>query len=134
MAQRYQREIEEILDKVNEDAPVESRAKRGSRPGSAPSKRRPEPNRRPRVTFDFSPGRLLVIGVLLLAGALVLKLIGVGFAAPFAWVGIALFVVAYILFFTKPRRTVERRWRGQSIEDLPAPSQLGRFFRWISGG
>ena len=133
MAQRYQREIEEILDKVNEDAPVESRAKRGSRPG-APSKRRPEPGGRPRVTFDFSPGRLLVIGVVLLAGALVLKVLGLGFAAPFAWVGIALFVVAYILFFTRPRRTVERRWRGQSMEDPPAQSQLGRFFRWISGG
>lgn len=129
--QRYEREIEEILGQVNEEAPAATKSRRGARratreawPGGPP---------RLRAAFDFSSGRLFLIGAALLVGSLVLTLVGFAFAAPFAWVGIGLFIVAYLRFFTKPRRTVDRMWRGQSIEDPPSPSAPSRWWRWITG-
>ncbi len=130
--ERYQREIEEILDQVNEEAPAATKSRRGAR--GATSDVRPSGPPRLRPSFDFSPGRLAVIGAVLLLVAVVLLTFGLGFAAPFAWVGIGLFVVAYIRFFTKPRRSVDRMWRGQSIEDPPSPSAPARWWRWITGG
>ena len=130
--QRYQREIEEILDQVNEEAPAATKSRRG--PRRATSEVRPGGSPRLRPAFDFSPGRLFLIGAGLLVGSLVLMAVGFGYAAPFAWIGIGLFVVAYIRFFTKPRRSVDRMWRGQSIEDPPSPSAPARWWRWITGG
>ena len=128
--QRYEREIEEILGQVNEEAPAATKSRRGAR--RATSDVRPAgPRLRP--AFDFSPGRLFLIGAGLLVVAVVLLSMGFGFAAPFAWIGIGLFVVAYLRFFTKPRRSVDRMWRGQSIEDPPSPSAPSRWWRWITG-
>ena len=131
---RYQREIEEILDQVNEEPPAETGSRRGSTPRRTRSEVRPGGSPRSRLAFDFSPGRLFLIGVALLVGSLVLLAMRNGFAAPLAWIGIGLFVVAYIRFFAKPRRTVDRMWRGQSIEDPPSPSAPSRWWRWITGG
>ena len=131
---RYQREIEEILGQVNEEPSGETASRRGPRPRRAGSDVRPEGSPRFRLGFDFSPGRLFLIGAGLLAGSLLLLAFGVGLAAPLAWIGIGLFVVAYIRFFAKPRRTVDRMWRGQSIEDPPSPSSPTRLWRWITGG
>ena len=69
---------------------------------------------------------------LFLTAAATIALAVTTFATPIAWVGIVAFIGAYVLYFTKPRRTVERRWRGQSIEDVPEPGPLGRFWRWVS--
>ena len=132
--QRYQREIEEILDQVSEEPPAETGSRRRPRVGRAKSEVRSEGSPRPRLTFDFSPGRLFLIGAGLLVGSLLLAAFGFGFAAPFAWIGVGLFVVAYLRFFTKPRRSVDRMWRGQSIEDPPQPSAPQRWWRWITGG
>ena len=134
MSQRYKREIEEILDKVNEGQPEQA--------GSD----RPRSSRRVRTTpprtarpaslfrFDFSPGRLLITGIALVFLALLFMAILPMLAAPAAWVGIGLFIVAYVLLFVKPRRTVDKRWRGQIIEDDPEPNALLRFWRWVSRG
>lgn len=134
MAQRYQREIEEILDKVNEEQPAEGGTKRATGRRREPQPKKPPGNSSIFGSFNFSPARLLVIGVLLLFAALVLNGPAPAFAAPAAWLGIGLLVTAYILFFTKPRRTVERRWRGQVIEDQPQEGPLERFWRWLTRG
>ena len=135
MAQRYQREIEEILGEVNDEGAHEAGSKRTAR---SRAESRPRPGDRvrmsPSVRFQFSPGWLLTAGVALLIGALLLTMFGVSFAAPVAWLGVGLFVLAYVLFFARPRRTVDRRWRGQSIEDEPPPGGLGRVWRWITRG
>jgi hypothetical protein len=134
MANRYQREIEEILDKVNEDQPAESG--KGGRPRQRreANASRPRPRQAPRFNLNFSPGRLLIIGVALLFSSLMFLSILPELAAPAAWVGIGLFIVAYVLLFVKPRRTVDKRWRGQIIEDDPEPNALLRFWRWVSRG
>jgi len=47
------------------------------------------------------------------------------------WVGLALLVVGYLLFFITPRNiSMEKRWRGESIGD-DAESPWDRFKRWI---
>ena len=134
MAERYRREIEEILENVNESPPAETGAKRGTARRQRSADTPPMPGRQRRAGFDYTPGRVAFTGIALLALALVLTLFGVGFTAPLVWIGIGLLILAYVLFFTKPRRTMERRWRGQSIEDPPQPGPLQRLRRWLTRG
>ena len=135
MGQRYQREIEEILGKVNEDAPAEGASKRTTSASRERRGRQRDPiGSAPRFSLHFSPGKLLAIGLGLLVAAWLLSLNGVGFAAPLVWIGIALLIAGYVLVFTRPRRRVERRWRGQSLEDPPEPGGLARIWRWLTRG
>ncbi len=136
MPQRYQREIEEILGKVNEGTPEGSeRSPRGSR-----GPRRAAPQRRPRrLRFSFTPGGLFRAGLGLLLGAFVLNLLnvsilGFGVAAPLAYLGVGVWVYAYVSYFTRPRRASERRWRGQPIDDAPSEGPLSRIWRWLTRG
>ena len=47
------------------------------------------------------------------------------------WVGLALLVVGYLLFFVTPRNiSMEKRWRGERIEDSPE-SLWDRLKHWI---
>jgi hypothetical protein len=126
MAQRYQREIEKILDKTDDESGNAGTDKSG--PPRRPSRgsRASRPRSGPRFSLSFTPGNLVLTGVVLLIAAVVL-----GFQ-PLMWVGSALFVIAYVSYFNKPRRGVERRWRGQSIEDEPSPSVLQRLWSWIT--
>jgi hypothetical protein len=128
MAQRYQREIEEILDQSRSDAPAGKSVagKRQGRPAGKVS--RPSSWRLP---VSVSPGRLLLIGVVTLLAGLLLPF-PYGLSKFIAWLGVGLFVSSYVLFFARPDRTVERRWRGQSMEDIVPPSSLERFWRWLT--
>ena len=129
MAQRYQREIEEILDQAGGVAPTGKTAA-GKREGK-PADDRVRRVSSWRVPVSLSPGRLLIIGVITLLAGLLLPFPG-GIAQFVAWLGVGLFVLSYVLFFAQPRRTVERRWRGQSMEDIAPQSQLERFWRWLT--
>lgn len=134
MANRYQREIEEILGQANEEAAGQDAE--SARPAKPAGRRlRPSGSRRiPRSSLHVTPGRLLRAGLAALAAALLLTMLGVGFAMPFAWLGVALIIIAYVAFFTKPRRTVERRWRGQPLDDPPDPGPVSQLWRWITRG
>lgn len=134
MAQRYQREIEEILEKANESQPNEGGTKRATSRSKEPQPKKPRRASPAFSSFHFSPSRLLVAGVALLFIALILNATGTGFAAVAAWVGIGLLVAAYISFFTRPRRGTERRWRGEIIEDQPEEGPLQRLWRWLTRG
>lgn len=127
MAQRYQREIEEILGAINEDPPTRTDRRKAS---TVVSQSRETKGRLRRIT----PGRLLLAGLALLIAALLMNAFGLALASPLAWLGVALSIIAYVAFFTKPRRLVERRWRGQLLDDPPATAGISRFWRWISKG
>ncbi len=139
MSQRYQREIEEILDQVNAEAPAE----KGGRPVRSPADQA-SPPRRSRggrrgllslIPIGISPGRLLLTGIVLLLAAMVLRSAIPGIAGPLTWTGVGLFIAAYVIFFTRPRRSIERRWRGRSIEDGPPSGRrnpLERLWRWVN--
>ena len=116
MPQKYQREIEEILQQAGDlglsDLP-QRRQKLGfgrlaweyfkqSIGGSA---------------FSVTPGRIMLGAVLILLAALVLNLAttGFGIAGLLAWLGFILFLVGYAMFFIKPK-PVQKRWRGDVIE------------------
>ncbi|MBI2871809.1 MAG: hypothetical protein HYY00_01295 [Chloroflexi bacterium] len=127
MAQRYQREIEEIL----------RRADSSPRGGDAPAKvgQQGRPKRKssrkgfirlPGGGWPPSPGLLMVAGLALLVAAVVLRALFPPAAGPAAWAGVGLLVLAYIAFFAKPRFFMEKRWRGRIIED-PNPS----FWQWL---
>ncbi len=126
MADRYQREIEEILKQAGETAPPIS-----------PSPRRPGLRRiiwahakqslsgKP---LSFSPGRVMLAAVLLLLAALVLNSVGFGPVALVAFAGLILFIVAYGMFFVRPPRP-QKRWRGEIIEEESGGGFWDRFRR-----
>jgi len=129
MSQRYQREIEEILDQVNEDAAAGKGRPKGQlehpQPPKALGKRR---------RWNLSTGRLMLMGISLLAFSLPMGAFSPALMAPAALLGIVLFIGAYVVFFSKPRPYLEKRWRGQPIEDLPEATGLQRFWNWLTRG
>ena len=137
MAQKYQREIEEILKQVND------KGERGKDSSKSGGKRKPpsqQPQRgeeklvpRRRSIRTPSPGQLLFAGIALVIAAFVLRSAIPGVFGPLVWVGIALFIVSYIAFFTRSQRPSDARWRGRSIEDEPRPGLMDRFITWLRG-
>ena len=133
MSEKYQKEIEEILKNAGEVAPDEAvgemerpsedrprRARRPSGPDKAPVR---APSRRwPSIT----PGKVLMTGLIVFIITALLQI------WVLIWVGLALLVVGYLLFFVTPRNiSIEKRWRGESLEDHPE-SPWDRFKRWIN--
>ena len=131
MSQRYQKEIEEILEQVNEDAPADSKSDRKLLPWEI-ERTQPTGTRTAPKSFRPTVGKFLLAGVVLLVLSPLLG--GIGLMAPAAWAGIILLIGAYVVYFTKPRRQLERRWRGQSIEDVPEQGGLSRIWRWLNRG
>jgi len=138
MSQRYQKEIEEILDHVNEKGSPGRRAGEGGGSGD-----RPMPPGRSggnggtllsRLSRSLTPGRMLLGGVVLLLAAFLLRSALPEVAGPLTWTGVGLFVAAYVTFFLRPRGR-ERRWRGRSMEDqVPTRNPWIRFWRWLNRG
>lgn len=62
--------------------------------------------------LSISPGRVMLVAVVLLLTALVMRI------SLVAWAGLILFIVGYAMFFVKPKTGSgeEKRWRGQPIE------------------
>lgn len=139
MSQQYQREIEEILNQVNAEVPAE----KGGRPVRDLADRGSPPRHSTRgnrgllafIPIGVSPGRLLLTGIVLLLAAMVLRSAIPGITGPLTWTGVGLFIAAYVIFFTRPRRSTERRWRGRSIEATLPPgrrNRLERLWRWMT--
>jgi hypothetical protein len=122
MPEKYQEEIEEILEGLGEKAPANTAAREPQKPlddtpvvshrGSPPRQSGPNQGRTwPTVT----PGKLALIG-------LVVLLVGALWVRPLIWVGLGFLVGAYILFFIKPRSIFhEKRWRGKPMEEETSP-------------
>ena len=129
MPEKYRDEIEEILRKAGEAAPsrpppaserhLEDRPREPIVSRRAPaSDYRPRP-RRPTIT----PGKMMLAGV-------VLFLIGIKFW-PLIWVGLAMLVGAYLLYFVSPRHiSYEKRWRGRPVEET-STSYWERIKGWL---
>lgn len=131
MPERYQKEIEEILHQVNEDGHEDSRSIPKLRPWEA-TQSQSMGTRRPKGYFRFTTGKVLLGGVVLLILSPLLA--GLGLMAPVAWGGIILIIAAYIGYFRKPRRHVERMWRGQSIEEHTEATKLSSLWSWLTRG
>ena len=135
MQDRYQKEIEEILKNAGEILPEESgsekekpledlpQAVRHAAAASRPTPYISTKGRWPTVT----PGKILMTGLVVFVVTALLQI------WVLIWVGLALLVFGYLLFFITPRSiSMEKRWRGESIEDVP-DSPWDRFKQWIKG-
>ena len=133
MPDKYQKEIEDILKNAGEVAPEETvgemerplddrpKALRQSSSSNKAPVSYPPRGRWPSIT----PGKILITGLLVFIITALLQI------WVLIWVGLALLVVGYLLFFVTPRNvSIEKRWRGESIEDLPE-SPWDRLKRWI---
>ena len=134
MQDKYQKEIEEILKNAGEVAPEQSRSESEKpledRPRAA--QRAAEANK-PEVTYSpsaggwptITPGKILITGLVVFIVTALLQI------WVLIWVGLALLVFGYLLFFITPRNiNMEKRWRGESIETPPG-SSWDRIKRWI---
>jgi hypothetical protein len=77
----------------------------------------------------------MLTGVMLFLAALVMRAFMPSTVGPLVWAGLALFVLAYVLFFVRPNVSagggVEKRWRGRPVDDS-SPSAWSRVKRWFS--
>ncbi|HCU99592.1 MAG TPA: hypothetical protein DGL25_00195 [Dehalococcoidia bacterium] len=143
MADRIDREIEEILTRLGEKPPTG-----GEEPISIKRRRRvrgaPPLSRIAKASgFSFikvSPSSILFAG----AGIMVVGLILSAIWSPFIWLaftGVVLFAVAFISSFLRPQRVAMKQapskgahWRGRYVEYEPAPPGiLARIKRAIRG-
>ena len=133
MQDKYQKEIEEILKNAGEVAPDESGRElekpledrpRAVRQVDEASK--PQPYQTPRGRWpSITPGKILMTGLVVFIITTLLQI------WVLIWVGLALLVLGYLLFFITPRNvSIEKRWRGESIEDKPE-SVWNWFSRWM---
>ena len=140
MPDRIDREIEEILARLGEEAPkqgeepisLEDRRRRRSRPMSS----------RAVAAFGFrvkgpTPASLLFAGAGVMVAGLILSAIW-GALIWLAFGGVVLFVAAFIWSFVRPRRpraasqpaSKGAHWRGRYVEyEPPPPGALARIRR-----
>ncbi len=130
MPEKYQDEIEEILRRSGESAPVKSPGERQQPPDDSPEtyssvrELKQSGDRPARWRPSFSPGKVML-------GGLVLFLIGaITSFSLLIWLGLAVLVGAYLLFFLKPGSTnLEKRWRGRSMEE--EGSNVDKLKKWL---
>lgn len=130
--QRYEKEIEEILQRLD-PGPPKPRAVAPRRPALGSTRGRSWSLLR--LAGGLDPGRVMLwsFGVLLLA--LLLQGGAPGMARPVALLGGILLLTAYVLSFTSGGGRREMRWRGRTIDLSRTRSPLGewgwRLARWF---
>ena len=127
MPEKYQEEIEEILRGLGDKTPAGTGAEKPL--DDAPVAAHPTapsyepPSAKPGLwQMLWQPGKLALIGLALLVSGLLFK--------PLIWVGLSILVVAYLLFFVRPRPIrIDKRWRGQPVESRA--TAWDKFKRWM---
>ena len=99
MSERYQREIEEILQQVGESTPKKEPRKAEKNSLLAPFSRI---GRGIGNLIYLRSGRLMTIGIALLLSAILVSAIFPGLLGPFVWLGLILFILVYALFLPGP--------------------------------
>ncbi len=143
MADKFEREIEEILAKLDSDAPPPAGASDREPISISSVRRKPKPKtpKAPKVASSntglldrISPTNMLFAGAGIVVGGLILS----NFYQPLIWAsfaGVVLFIAAFLVSFRKPPRNGAgggapqpgHYWRGQPIAyEPPAPSPMGR--------
>jgi len=126
MADQLQREIEDLLNKLDEFIPEQKATTRlrhrlGERVGGL----------RRRLVSLFarvSLGHLMIVSLVLIFIAFAFRSSTVGKYSLFA--GLGLLAVTIVISFVTNRQTPEKRWRGQPV-DLSQPRPLDRLQSWF---
>jgi len=118
MPDRYRREIEDILSQQPEFV-LDNRSVKDME-----SVRSEESY----YSIVSSIYRKMVMPISICAGLLLAAIfasaIFAGPVGPLLWICLILFVMVYALLFSRPKSTIEKRWRGRSIEYQPSESLL----------
>lgn len=137
VADKFEREIEEILAKLDDElppgpgrAPISISEKRNQK-----AKAKRVRTARPNPFAGVTPTHLLFAG----AGVMFFGLIASNFWGPAIWLsfaGVILFIAAFLWSFRKtrpvgsaPPRTGGTYWRDRYIDDTPSNEGKGRFRR-----
>jgi len=130
MRRRYEREIEELLEQMDDFLPEKS----------------PLGRRQTQFTLwlgyfgqvilswcrRVSSQQLMLISFLLIAVAFFLRLVAPPVAYFVVILGAFLLVFAFALSFLKGKNSAERRWRGKVVELPQGRTQLGKWLsRWV---
>ena len=126
MSERYQREIEEILNQAGESVPADGSKKGRGIPLIPPFFRKGSGTGR---RVHFSSGRLMFIGLALLLSAILVSAMFPGLLGPIVWLSLILFILGYVLFFARPSAGPEKRWRGRVIEQDSSSGMAGGWMR-----
>mgnify|MGYP001178539062 CR=1 FL=1 len=125
MPNRYENEIEDLLGQINNfDIPSAKNNKAKPRRENSPNLTRPLWN-------FFKTKSALKIGIALLVIAALLEITGQNLSGIFAIGGGAFLIISYVLFFLKPPQSIEKKWRGQVIEEVDNQSFLIKLNRWL---
>lgn len=126
MADQLQREIEEILERLDDFIPEEKpRHRVGSRVGEAIHGFM---GRLGAVVTHASLGYLLVVSLILIFMAFAFRSSSIGQYSMIT--GLALLGLTIGISFVVNRRRPEKRWRGQVVE-LPGPRFIDRLQGWF---
>ncbi len=126
MADQLQREIEDLLNKLDDFIPEQKattrlRKRLGERIGSLA--------RRLGAAFSrASLGHLMLVSLVLIFIAFAFRSSAIGHYALFA--GLGLLALTIVISFVTNRRAPEKRWRGQVV-DLSGPSMADRLQGWF---
>lgn len=138
MPDKFEREIEEILAKLDDESPADSA---GSRPPISIQQKRQQKAKavrartaRPNPLAGLTPTTLLFAGAGVMFGGLIVS----GFWGPAIWAslaGIVLFLGAFVWSFRKTSRPSSptgrsgHYWRDRWIDDTPQQSGVKGWFR-----
>ncbi len=126
MTDQLQREIEDLLNKLDEFIPEQKRTSRlRSRVGERFRRIR---DRLGSLIGRVSLGHLMIASLVLIFVAFAFRSSTVGRYSLFA--GLALLAVTIVISFATNRRTAEKRWRGQVV-DLSQPGPFDRLQSWF---
>ena len=118
MPNKYEKEIEDILERAGDF---------GEKPGKGGAPKKPRSRSVRRLVWlyvrqslsggpwSFSPGRVMLIGFVLLLSTLLIMSFVDGVAGYLAWAGLLLCIIGYGMFLARPP-SVEKRWRGRPLE------------------
>ena len=75
------------------------------------------------------------IGLILLLAAILASILFPGLLGPIVWLGLIVFILVYVLFFSRPSVNAEQRWRGRPVGPQSSArrgdSSWYRFRRWL---
>ena len=132
MSERYQREIEEILQQVGEATPTKEPRKAERNSLLAPLS---HIGRAIGNIVYVSSRQIMTIGLILLLAAILASILFPGLLGPIVWLGLIVFILVYVLFFSRPSVNAEQRWRGRPVGPQSSArrgdSSWYRFRRWL---
>lgn len=127
--QRWQKEIEEILNRLDAKPPSKSSIRRRPpRPGARDRVKQFMGNVAHRLS-SISVSHLLLTAIVMILVAYLLR-----FTSPIVFryviiAGVILLITSFAISFWQPRASAQKRWRGRVIE-LSEPSLLERIRLW----